>query len=131
MTLHGPPAQEYVCARLQGVEVNVLVGLHPWELHPERPTRLLVDVQLYALGPPRPVNGLADVIDYDRVRNFILTWEQRPHTPLLETLAQELVEFGLGDPLVDAVRVALTKPDIFNEALGAGVEIFRKRSNAA
>lgn len=124
------PAEDYLCARLRRVEVEVQVGLHPWELHPERPARLWVDVALYAFNPPRRPAGLYEVIDYDRVRNYLKSWEHKPHTPLLETLAEELVEFSFADERVDAVRVSLIKPDIFNEAHGAGVELFRRRANA-
>lgn len=125
------PQDDYLCARLQRIEVEVQVGLHPWELHPERPTRLWVDVELYMLDPPRRPAGLYEVIDYDRVRNYVRAWEERPHTPLLETLAAELVEFSFEDDRVDAVRVALLKPDIFNETRGAGVELFRRRRKPA
>jgi dihydroneopterin aldolase len=122
------PQDDYLCARLRRVEVEVRVGLHPWELHPEKPTRLWVDVDLYMLDPPRQPTGLYEVIDYDRVRNYLRGWESRPHTPLLETLAAELIEFGFEDERVDAVRVCLLKPDIFNETRGAGVEMFRRRA---
>jgi dihydroneopterin aldolase len=121
------PPQDYLCAKLARVEVQVQVGLHPWELHPEKPTRLWVDVELYAFDPPPRPAGLYEVIDYDRVRNFLKSWEQKPHTPLLETLAEELVEFSFADERVDAVRVSLLKPDIFNETRGAGIELFRRR----
>ena len=128
MTQEKLPAHDYLCSRLKRLEIEVHVGLHPWELHPERPTRLWVDVELYSFNPPRRPSGLYDVIDYDRVRNKLKSWETRPHTPLLETLAEELVEFALTDERVDAVRVRLLKPDIFNEAEGAGVELFRRRT---
>lgn len=121
------PPDDYICARLRRIEVEVQVGLHPWELHPEKPTRLWVEVELYALNPPRRPAGLYEVIDYDRVRNYVRAWERKAHTPLLETLAEELVEFGFEDERVDAVRVSLLKPDIFNETHGAGVELFRRR----
>ena len=122
------PPDDYLCARLQRIEVEVQVGLHPWELHPERPTRLWVDVALYMLDPPRRPTGLYEVIDYDRVRNHVRGWRERPHTPLLETLAAELIEFSFEDERVDAVRVSLLKPDIFNETQAAGVEMFRRRT---
>ena len=128
MTQEKLPAHDYLCSRLKRLEIEVHVGLHPWELHPERPTRLWVDVELYSFDPPRRPSGLYDVIDYDRVRNQLKSWETRPHTPLLETLAEELVEVALADERVDAVRVRLLKPDIFNEAEGAGVELFRRRA---
>ena len=121
------PQEDYLCARLERIEVDVHVGLHPWELHPERPTRLWVDVALYMFDPPRRPTGLYEVIDYDRVRNQVRGWAGRPHTPLLETLAAELIEFSFEDERVDAVRVSLLKPDIFNETQAAGVEMFRRR----
>ena len=121
------PPNDYLCARLRRIEVQVQVGLHPWELHPEKPTRLWVDVDLYSFNPPHRPAGLYEVIDYDRVRQQIRAWEHKSHTPLLETLAEELVEFAFDDERVDAVRVSLLKPDIFNEAHGAGVELFRRR----
>jgi len=124
------PQHDYLCARLRRVEVEVHVGLHPWELHPEKPTRLWVDVDLYMYDPPRQPTGLYEVIDYDRVRNYLRGWESRPHTPLLETLAAELIEFSFEDERVDAVRVSLLKPDIFNETNGAGVEMFRRRRDS-
>jgi hypothetical protein len=33
----------------------------------------------------------------------------------------------LANPLVHACRVSIMKPDIFEEADGAGVEVFRRR----
>ncbi|MBX6420266.1 MAG: dihydroneopterin aldolase [Nevskia sp.] len=120
-----PPDRDYLCARLERLEVEVAVGLHPWERHPERPTRLWVDVALYA-DDPSPAQE-REIIDYDRVRDYVRRWENRPHTPLLETLAEALVAFCFEDARVDAVRVRLTKPDIFNEAEGAGIELFRRR----
>jgi dihydroneopterin aldolase len=119
------PDGDYLCARLDRLEVEVALGLHPWERHPERPTRLWVDVRLYAFAPPPAQTQ--PLIDYDRVRDYVRTWEKRPHTPLLETLAEELIAYCFEDTHVDAVRVRLTKPDIFNEARGAGIELFRRR----
>lgn len=53
---------------------------------------------------------------------------QNGHIPLLETLARELVEVCFANPLVDAIRISITKLDIFNEADGAGIEICGERS---
>jgi dihydroneopterin aldolase len=71
--------------------------------------------------------GPGEFLDYDPVRQAIRAWPGRPHTPLLETLAEELVALCLADPRVTACRVCIAKPDIFNEAAAAGVEIFRTR----
>ena len=111
---------------LEDVEVWVRCGLHPWERHPERPNRLLVSIQLYTTTPFDPATG-AGYMNYDRVRDHLLTWPGRPHIDLLETLLSGLSDFAFEDPLVEACRVKVVKPDIFPEARAAGVEWFRRR----
>ena len=125
-------ASDYIRVVLRDVEVEAHVGLHPWERHPERPTRLLVSVEMFAhLGRAHAPAVEAPFIDYDRVRSGLRGWSSRPHTPLLETLAEEVVALCFGDPTVEACRVSVVKPDIFNEAAGAGVEIYRVRPRKA
>ena len=111
---------------LEDVELWVRCGLHPWERHPERPNRLLVSVALYTSTRFAPATG-AGYLDYDRVRDHLKTWPGRPHVDLLETLLAGLSDFAFEDPLVEACRVKVVKPDIFPEARAAGVEWFRRR----
>ncbi len=118
--------QESQTSILEDVEVHVRCGLHPWERDPERPNRLLVSVRLFTTAPFDPAT-VAGYLDYDRVRDHLATWPGRPHTDLLETLLAGLTDFVFGDPLVEACRLKVIKPDIFPEAKGAGVEWFRKR----
>ncbi|HLJ19451.1 MAG TPA: dihydroneopterin aldolase [Stellaceae bacterium] len=121
-------ASDYIRVALHDVEVEAHVGLHPWERHPERPSRLLITVEMFAhLGREHAGGHAKPVIDYDRVRNGLRGWTSRPHTPLLETLAEEVVALCFGDPAVEACRVSVVKPDIFNDAAGAGVDIYRVR----
>jgi 7,8-dihydroneopterin aldolase/epimerase/oxygenase len=105
--------------------------LHAWERHAERPTRLIVNVEMFApLTRPLSAETPESIIDYDPIREVLKTWPTRPHTPLLETLLHELVELCFGDPRVNACRVSIMKPDIFNEAAGAGVEVYQVREPA-
>jgi dihydroneopterin aldolase len=114
---------------LRDVTVQASVGLHPWERHAERPSRLIVNVEMFAYtGGPVDGAGAAGIIDYDRVRHAIVAWQGRPHTDLLETLVEELVALCLGIAGVQACRVSVVKPDIFNEAAAVGVEVFRVRA---
>lgn len=125
------PAHGYVRVMLRDVATEAHVGLHPWERHPERPTRLLVNVEMFARLPPGPsAASAAGIIDYDSIRDALKSWPGRPHTELLETLADELVALCFAIPRVAACRVSVIKPDIFNEAGGAGVEIYRLRDEA-
>ena len=118
--------QDHVCVSLDDAIVEVKCGLHPWERFPERPNRLKFSIQLYARlhGPKLEGSGF---IDYDPIRQGILALPSRPHIDLLETIVDELVAICFADPRVEACRVGVRKPDIFNEAAGAGVDVFRNR----
>jgi dihydroneopterin aldolase len=122
--LHLPT--DYIRILVRCATVEVRVGLHPWERHPERPSRLEVSVDLFVALPPGPTLG-GGMVDYDRVRDFIRGLQSRPHTDLLETIVEEIVAFCFQDTRVLACRVEAVKPDIFNEAEGAGIEVFRTR----
>lgn len=119
--------RDYIRVILRDLITQAHVGLHPWERHPERPTRLVVNIEMFAAlhGPAAQVaQGL---IDYDPIRDALKSWPSRPHTDLLETLVDELVELCFRHPAVQACRVSVLKPDIFNEAAAAGVEVYRCR----
>lgn len=119
------PNRSHIRVGLRGVRTEAHVGRHAWERHGERPTRLIVDVDMLA-----PTEGPADaapVIDYDIIRDALRAWPGRPHTDLLETLAEQLVALCFSIPAVQACRVSVQKPDIFNEADAAGIELFRVR----
>jgi dihydroneopterin aldolase len=119
------PDCSHVRVLLRNVQTEAHVGLHPWERHPERATRLLVNVEMFAATTADTPAGF---IDYDPIRDAIKAWPTRPHTDLLETLAEELVALCFAVPAVQACRVSVVKPDIFNEAEAAGVEFFRVRA---
>jgi dihydroneopterin aldolase len=112
---------------LRNVQVEAKVGLHLWEMHPERPARLIVNVEMFVALK----KNAAGFVDYDPIRDALRAWPQRPHTPLLETLVDELAALCLAQDAVAACRVSVMKPDIFNEAEGVGVEVYRVRHPAA
>ena len=114
-------------AILRDVQTEARVGLHPWEQHAERPTRLIVNVEMLAYSD-EAVSDNSPFIDYDPVRLALKGWPARAHTPLLEGLAEELITLCFSNPRVQACKVSVVKPDVFNEAAGAGIEIFRVRN---
>jgi dihydroneopterin aldolase len=122
----------YIRVMLRDIETEAHVGLHPWERHPERPTRLIVNVEMFAsLTSPLSAETPDTILDYDPVRTALKSWPGRPHTPLLETLLDELVTLCFRNKRVGACRISIMKPDIFNEAGGAGVEVYQVREAGA
>lgn len=119
---------DQVIVKLENVVVEAACGMHPWERHPERPNKLSIDVTLFAKLNARRLRDFG-YIDYDQIRNFLKQLPSRPHTELLETLLDEIVEKCFVDERVEACRVSIMKLSIFNEVGAAGVEVYRTRSH--
>ena len=110
---------------IRDLATEVRLGLHPWERHPERPQRIVINVEMFAASKRAK---RVKPIDYDYVREAIRKWPRRKHTVFIETLLEELVTLCFHDKRVEACRVSIFKPDIYNEAAGAGVEVYRVRT---
>lgn len=129
----GPPPAHwttesgYVRMMIRDLVTEVRLGLHPWERHPEKPQRVVVNVELYAAPVKRTYKDVSAVVDYDYIRDALRKWPRRRHTVFIETLLDELVKLCFKDERVQACRVSIFKPDIYNEAAGAGVEVYRVR----
>ncbi len=110
---------------LKDIETEANIGLHPWEQFKERPTRLLITVELFSDVLVSFTPGSAhDFIDYDVVRDHVRAFKNRPHVLLLEELIQDIVALCMKFDRLTACRVAIRKPDIFNEVDEAGVEVY-------
>src|SRR6266403_1940750 len=118
---------DHIIVRLKNVVVETACGLHPWERHPEHPNKLSIDVTLYAKLQHRRLPEFG-YIDYDHIRDFLKQFPTSPHTDLLETLLDEIVDKCFADDRVDACHVSIMKLAIFNEIEAAGVEVYRTRA---
>jgi dihydroneopterin aldolase len=121
------PERDHVRMVLRDLVVEVSIGLHPWEQL--RPQRLVVNVEAWAyVDRPYTDDDPEAILDYDRIRDVIREeWPKRGHMKLLEPLAEELVSLCFAYPAVVATRVRLEKPDIFSEAQGVGIELYRRK----
>lgn len=118
------------CVALRGVTVRVRVGLHDFERG--RAQRVSVDVELYRRHEGGKRAGFAACLDYGRLHRYLVeVWPARPHTDLLEDLAEDLVAFCLDDPRVEACRVTVRKPDIYAGQGVPEVAIYRLREGSA
>lgn len=113
---------------LQDLDIEMSVGLKDWERKRRQTVRVSVD--MWAPLGRGPFERLDQCIDYDRVHAHIAgTWPARPHTDLLETLADELLAFVLEDPQVQAARVTLAKPEVYPGAATPAVTFFRRQGD--
>lgn len=115
----------YVSIFVKEMHVNVRIGL----LDAEKQAPQALDVAVEVLTDPGYLKNVTKetIIDYAGIYNAVMAWESRTHVDLLETLAYELLDVCFAPSPVQAVKVSVSKPDIFPKAQAAGVKIFMTR----
>ncbi|MFM8755463.1 MAG: dihydroneopterin aldolase [Limnohabitans sp.] len=105
--------------------VDVRIGAHDFEKH--GPQRIVFNVELFVplAGSTPTRDDLAEVVDYDYVRQVIARLVARGHIVLQETLCDDLMTELMAHPGVAAVRLSSCKPDVYPDCEGVGVEIIR------
>ena len=115
------------CRRLflRNYEININIGVHEFEKRGEQ--RVVVNVDLFIpLALSTPVEDkLAEVVDYDFIRETIAQRVARGHVHLQETLCDDVAAALLEHPDVRAVVVSTEKPDVYPDCDAVGVEVFR------
>ncbi|HEX2530869.1 MAG TPA: dihydroneopterin aldolase [Burkholderiaceae bacterium] len=114
------------CRRLflQNYEVQINIGVHEFEKKGEQ--RVLINVDLFiplAVSTPKD-DHLHEVVDYDFMRDTIARRMAEGHIHLQETLCDDVAHAMMAHPKVRAVRVSTSKPDVYPDCEGVGVEVF-------
>ncbi len=111
--------------------VPVRIGAHDFEK--TQAQRVVFNVELfvpYEVSTPQ-ADDLAEVVDYDFVRELIAARIGQGHVELQETLCDDLAAQLLAHPRVQAVRLSSNKPDVYPDCEAVGVEVFRMKVWAA
>ena len=113
---------------LRNHTVDVRIGAHDFEK--TQAQRVVFNVELfvpYAVSTPQ-ADDLAEVVDYDFVREAIAARISQGHVELQETLCDDLAAQMLAHPRVQAVRLSSNKPDVYPDCEAVGVEVFRMKA---
>jgi dihydroneopterin aldolase len=108
--------------------VPVRIGAHDFEK--TQAQRVVFNVELfvpYEVSTPQ-ADDLAEVVDYDFVRELIAARIAQGHVELQETLCDDLAAQLLAHPRVQAVRLSSNKPDVYPDCEAVGVEVFRMKA---
>jgi dihydroneopterin aldolase len=119
---------------LRDIRVDMAVGIYQHEMKNAQP--VVVSVELEAALPhhyqDRSEKKLDRVIDYEPIYNFIQSeLPKMGHIYLLETLAEQIIDFCFREIRVKRVQVRLEKTAVFPHAAAAGIEVTRTRDNIA
>ena len=108
--------------------ISVQIGAHDFEK--VKAQRVVFNVELfvpYAASTPQD-DKLSEVVDYDFVREVIAQRVSTGHVELQDTLCDDLANRMLAHPQVVAVRLSSSKPDVYPDCAGVGVEVFRMKA---
>ena len=107
---------------LEALEVQADIGFHEFEVG--APQKLLVWVEIWLEDPAMPADDdPAGAWNYDVLRHEVERIATSRRFNLQETLAHELFDYVAAHRGVAALRIRLSKPDVYPEAHGVGVEI--------
>ena len=107
---------------LDSLEVVADIGFHDFEIG--APQRLLVTVEVWLEDATAPHDDDPSLAwDYDYVRNQVIELAAARRYNLQETLAHAIYERFAAMRGVRALRITTSKPDIYGDAHGVGVEL--------
>lgn len=107
---------------LDGFALDVDIGFHDFEVG--SPQRLIVSVEVWLDEASFASADEADLAwNYDYLRTGIQRLAQERRFNLQETLARAIYELIASRRGVTALRVVTSKPDIYADCAGVGVEL--------
>lgn len=110
---------------LESVDVALRVGFHAHER--EAAQRVRLDVEVRRDAAPAAFAGVADCMDYSRIRRHLTAaLPALPHLDLLEQWADVVIASVAEVVAADEIRVRLRKLDIYDPPLAATVSVTRR-----
>jgi dihydroneopterin aldolase len=107
---------------LESLAVQADIGFHEFEIG--SPQRLLITVEVWLEDPSPPADDdPARAWNYDFLRSEIEEIAAARRYNLQETLAHAVFDRIAAFRGVDHVRIRTSKPDVYEDAAGVGVEI--------
>ena len=100
----------FYLVRIAGIDTSASIGIHGFEQAARQ--KLLVSVVLL-LDPPKAGDQIADVQDYDFVREGVLKLVSGGHFNLQETLCSAILDLCLAQGGVLGAVVQTDKPDVY------------------
>ena len=107
---------------LDGLAVMADIGFHDFEVG--TPQRLLISVEVWLDDTATPAGDEAgNAWNYDHLRLEIERIASSRRFNLQETVAREVYDWIAARACVKALRVSTSKPDVYPNARGVGIEI--------
>jgi 7,8-dihydroneopterin aldolase/epimerase/oxygenase len=124
------PVKDSIRVFIRDCRVDLRVGIYESEMQAPQPVVITVEI---GGSLPHHYQDLAEkkldrVLDYEQIYNFIC--QELPklgHIYLLETVAEQIINFCFQDIRVQHAQIRIEKTGIFPDAAGGGIQINRTR----
>jgi dihydroneopterin aldolase len=113
---------------IRDLTLPALIGIYIHEKENPQPIRINLDLAVKA-NMNANKDRLADVVSYEEIADGVRKLIASGHVNLVETLAQQIADMCFSHQRVQTVRVRVEKLAVFEDAVSAGVEIERHRSD--
>lgn len=99
---------------MTGIETNCSIGIHEFER--QTPQRILVDLEILLDPQHEPqADNIEDALNYDEVRESVISIATSQHFDLQETLARRIFDAVSKMKSVTGLSVQTSKPDIYKD----------------
>ncbi len=112
---------------IRDLEVSCLIGVHGFEREAAQRVRINIDMGVRENAAPLG-DDIDNVVCYEDMADGVRKIITSGHVNLVETMAENIAVYCLGNQQVESVRVRVEKPDVFDDAASVGVEIERIRA---
>jgi dihydroneopterin aldolase len=111
---------------LRDLQVMANIGIHDFERTAPQP--LLINIDLWVKVPESDLaDDIANVLDYDFLREGVVWLVKGRHFNLQETLVHAILDLCLTKPQVLVARISSAKTDVYPDVAAAGYEATRVR----
>ena len=112
--------------RLRRLVLDLAIGVFDEEHGRTQPVE--IEVEAWREAGAFTSGRYEDCLDYHRLFTHLTdVWPKRPHQPLLESWAEDLIAFVFQDAQVDGCRVRLAKLTVYDGRAVPEVEVIRYR----
>ena len=110
----------------RGLSLQVSIGIHSVER--AGPQRILIDLEYDVAQGRIHADDIAEVLDYDDVRDEVARIARDRHFNLQETLCREILDSLIARASVIRAKVSTRKPDIYPDCEAVGVVLEQRKS---
>lgn len=113
---------------IEGLTINTIVGIHPWERESEQP--IILDITLdFPIQNAAASDSIDDALNYQSLCDMLTTFVEASRFYLIETLADQCIQKILASYPAERVKLKVNKPQAIDNANNIAIIVSRSRTS--